>query len=113
MTLRPIRTLSDAEVRPGDVIRYGTAGRWVIVCEVDDGPQGRMARMRYAFGANAGAWWDETHFGLIIGWARLDQNRHGLYRRHRKHSAKDRRSARTDIYAALGGVEAQKILGES
>lgn len=107
MALRPIKTLSDAEVSPGDVIRYGTAGRWMIVCEVDNGPQGYMARMRYAFGANAGEWWDETHFGLIIGWTRLDQNRHALYRRYGRHSAKDRRNARTDAIAVLGQAAAE------
>lgn len=102
MALRPIRDLSDAEVSIGDVIRYGTAGRWVIVCDVDDGPQGHMARMRYAFGHDRGGWWDETHFGLIIGWARLDQNRHALYRRYGQHTAKDRRDAKNDATAVLG-----------
>lgn len=111
--LKPIRSLTDAEVSPGDVIRWDKGARWAIVCDIEPSPAGVRARLRWAFGANAGEWVPKYRVGLDEGWVRLDLNSHALYRRHGKHSAKDRRNARTDIYAALGGVEARKILGES
>ena|SRR5687768_7230408 len=113
MALLPIKSLSDAEVSPGDVIRWGQGARWAIVCEVDsDTPQGALYRLRWTFGADAGEW-VQSEAGSIEGWHRADQNKHALYRRTLRHSAKDRRNARTDIHAALGGVEARRILGES
>lgn len=99
--LKPIRRLTDAEVSRGDVIRWGKDARWVIVCETDQGPQGHLARLRWAFGKDRGSW-VPSEPGAIEGWERLDQNEHTLYRRDGKHSAKHRANAEQDATAVLG-----------
>lgn len=101
MALYPVKGLRDAEVRPGDVIRWGSGARWAIVCETDIGPSGFEARLRWAFGADAGQW-VPSESGVIEGWVLLRSNEHALYRRHGGHTAKDRRNARSDAIAVLG-----------
>lgn len=110
-SLHPVCSLRVEDVEAGMVIRYGTAGRWEIVLEVDDGPQGVMVKLMHASGPARGELWDETHFGLVEGWARLDQNRHALFQRYGRVVAKDRRDARRAIEAVLGNEETIKLMG--
>lgn len=101
--LKPIRYLTDKEVCPGDVIRWGTDARWAIVCEVDhDTPQGSLARLRWAFGKDRGVWVSDPTADLIEGWELLRANYHALHMRYGKHVAKDRRDAEKDATAVLG-----------
>lgn len=100
--LKPIRYLTDEEVSPGDVIRWGKGARWALVCETEPAtPQGALYRLMWAFGADVGTWVPSEAFS-IEGWHRADQNGHALHMRYGKHAAKDRRDAEKDATTVLG-----------
>lgn len=99
MALRDVRSLAYEDVKLGDVVRWGSAGRWALVCEAE--PGGSWRRLRWVFGADAGNWVPDD-FGREPGWVRLRDNRHCIARQCGRVTAKDKRDARRDAIALLG-----------
>lgn len=77
MTNRPTRRVDRRDVRPGDVVRWGSGGRWALVAEAYACPNGLEWRLMWVFGAAAGHWVHNDP-GVIPGWVDPRFNTHSL-----------------------------------
>lgn len=67
------------DIVPGDVVRWGSGGRWALVVETDDRANGLGWRLMWAFGAAAGDWVDEEDRTVDMpGWVDPRTNGHSL-----------------------------------
>lgn len=110
MALRDVRSLAYEDVKSGDVVRWGSAGRWALVCEAE--PGGSWRRLRWVFGADAGEWVPDDFGRAKAGWVRLRDNRHSIARQYGRVTAKATLDA-LDDRARLAGklrVSAAELL---